>query len=1104
MAISNKERIGRALDIMAPELARYIEQELRDVYADDWGRYLADAHLGTTQLLDPQRLVNTMINNWDDVFDQVLTKDVRSRAHDVRVVRNKHAHEPMISVDDTIAGLIDIQKLLEAIKSPEAEKVESSKLEVMRMQFDTERKKEERRTANQPLTGLEVPGLRPWREVVIPHQDVAQGTFQQAEFAADLWQVYLGQGSDEYLKPIDFFGRTYLTEGLKELLKNGLNRLTAVGGDPVVELQINFGGGKTHSMLALYHLFGGQAKPSSLPGVDELFNQAGVTDVPTVRRAVIVGTALRPGSPLTKDDGTVVRTLWGELAWQLAGRTGYEIVREADETSTNPGDLLDELFRAAGPSLILIDEWVAYARQLFDRKHMLPAGDFDTQFTFAQTLCEAARRAKNVLVCISIPASVGADGSLLPSTQAGDDAGQAALDRLKAAVGRSNLVWRPATSDESFEIVRRRLFQPIPGDLVGARDAVIREFAMFYKANPNEFPSECREGEYERRMKAAYPIHPELFDRLYEDWSSLEKFQRTRGVLRLMASVIHSLWKNNDQSALIMPAMVPIADATVQSEIIRYLPENWAGVIDRDVDGENSVPLKLDGEFAATFGRFSASRRVARTIFLGSAPTRGAAGRGIDDKHVRLGCVQPKETIATFGDALGRLRQKTLFLYADATRFWYDTQASINREAQDRADAMSKDAVIAEVVRRLKDMTAVRLRGEFGGVHADVASSDIPDDRELRLVVLGPSHLHKRGRTDSDAIGQAKDILEYRGSAPRSHRNRLVFLACDEARWTDLEGAVRQYLAWDSIVTEVQDDKLDLDKANRDQALSSAQQWNRTVTGRINEAYQHVLVPTQLGPQQALSWTALHVSGGDENLAIRVIRKLEPEHLVRKLGGNLLIRDIERVPLWDSGGMVSVDQLVSYYASYPYLYRLVNDDVLFDAVRDAVNRTQGLAYADGYDPDTKAFEKLRMGILLDGPRALMGYLVKPDIAEPLIDQAVAATPPLTTTQIADAGRPLSDYGGMLGGPTPTGTVAPRTRNKRFHATIRANSGNLSTLAGNVSREVAQHLASVLGSEVRITIEVDAECGDGYADNVVRIVSENCRTLKFDSFDFEEE
>jgi hypothetical protein len=154
---------------------------------------------------------------------------------------------------------------LTAVSAPQADEIEKMKMELLRVRFDEQVRGEKRRSAGTAIESPVAGNLKPWREVVTPHQDVASGRYQQAEFAADPWQVHLGEGTDEYRDPAEFFRRTYLTESLNRMLVGAVRRLAGEGGDPVVQLQTNFGGGKTHSMLALYHLFSG-AKPSALAG----------------------------------------------------------------------------------------------------------------------------------------------------------------------------------------------------------------------------------------------------------------------------------------------------------------------------------------------------------------------------------------------------------------------------------------------------------------------------------------------------------------------------------------------------------------------------------------------------------------------------------------------------------------------------------------------------------------------------------------------------------------------------------------------------------------------------------------------------------------------
>ena len=328
--------------------------------------------------------------------------------------------------------------------------------------------------------------------------------------------------------------------------------------------------------------------------------------------------------------------MWGELAWQLGfakggateARRAYERLRADDERATSPGDLLRELFNDYGPSLILIDEWVAYARQLHDQGD-LPGGSFETQFSYAHALTEAAKLANRCLLVVSLPASdmSGSPHAVADDIEVGGERGRAALDRLRNVLGRVEASWRPASAEEGFEIVRRRLFEPIASrDQFVARDGVARAFFDLYRVQQAEFPPEAHAPDYEKRLRDAYPIHPEVFDRLYTDWSTLLKFQRTRGVLRLMAAVIHSLWAKGDRNPLIMPANIPIDDERVRSELTRYLSDNWVPVIEKDVDGPAALPGRIDGE-VPNLGKYAATRRVARTIYLGSAPMRACQPR---------------------------------------------------------------------------------------------------------------------------------------------------------------------------------------------------------------------------------------------------------------------------------------------------------------------------------------------------------------------------------------------------------------------------------------------------------------------------------------------
>jgi predicted AAA+ superfamily ATPase len=1113
MAKTNHQRVGEALDLLNAGLMPFIAREMKAAHGEAWEQAAEQVMrdiVGADRKIhwDSQALLRLMWEQWNQVFKNVLGHAERSLVSELREARNQWAHQETFSTDDAYRTLDSVERLLLAVSAAEqAEAVGAGKQELLRSRFEQQRRDEKKRATLVPIEGQPAGNLRPWREIVTPHRDVASGRYQQAEFAADLWQVYQGEAPSEYQHPVEFFRRTFITEGLKQLLVNGVRRLSGQGGDPVVELQTNFGGGKTHSMLALWHLFSGTS-PAELAGMEAVFQAAETATVPTgVRRVVLVGTKISPGNPSKKPDGTVVRTLWGEIAWQLDGKKGYALVAEDDKHATNPGDTLKELFRKYAPCLILIDEWVAYARQLHEGSD-LPAGTFDTQFTFAQALSESAKTAGNTLLVVSVPSS---------DNEIGGQWGQQALARLKNAIGRVEASWRPASPDEGFEIVRRRLFEPItePEKFV-QRDLVARTFVEMYGTQHSEFPSQCREGEYERRIKMAYPIHPELFDRLYDDWSTLDKFQRTRGVLRLMAAVIHSLWERQDSNLLIMPATVPIDDPNVRFELTRYLEDQWDGVISKDVDGEHSLPLGTDRD-NPNLGRYSACRRVARTIYMGSAPVQKAANRGIDERHVKLGCVQPGEAVATFGDALRRLTGGATYLYEDGKRYWYSTQPTVNRLAADRAVQFHDHDVTDEIITRLRKEAAHR--GDFHKVHACVPSGDVPDDREARMVILGPEHPHTKGQADSPGRQEAMGILEMRGSTPRNYKNTLVFLAADATRLKELQDAVRQHLAWASIWTDRE--QLNLDNFQTKQAETKCRNADETVAARIPEAYQWLLVPEQPDPSRAMEWREIRQQG-QGSLATRACRKLVNDGLLMvQMGGTPLRLELDRVPLWqgDPRNDVSTKQLADYFATYLYLPRLRDPDVLIAAIRDGVElltwQQETFAYAEGWDEQRKRYVGLRAGqsvrVLVDG----QSRVVKPDVAAAQMeaDRQPAAGPAGASAGAAAGGRSGPGGGSQAGGGGAAGvgpatgasggTQPPKPVLRRFHGSVRLDALRVGRDASQIADEVIQHLAGLVGADVEVTLEIHAEIPDGAPDKVVRDVSENCRTLKFDSHGFEE-
>lgn len=1088
MALTNKERIGRMLDVLAGGLKPVVEEEFTKAYGPTWvstvaaEKEMATGSFTSSDPNDPQFLLNAIQFHWKTTLGKTLGVAERNYVAELRETRNRWAHAggKPFNNDDVYRAFDTAERLLRAVAAPQADELLKAKIAALSDSIDAAKKLKVQQTTATAVAAEPLKGLAPWRTLVTPHPDVASGNFRQAEFAADLSQVARGEGAKEYVDPREFFSRTFLTQGLSLLLTGALQRLSNTGGQSVIDLQTTFGGGKTHSMLALWHLADPGVQIASLPGLEGVLTDAKVTTLPKVSRAAIVGTALSPITPRTVD-GTEIRTLWGELAWQLGGAKAFAMVAEADRQAVPPGaDALRALLAAHAPVVVLIDEWVTYARLQWG-KDDLPGGSFDAALSFAQQVTGAIDQVPGAMLVVSLPSS---------AIEVGGEGGQKALESLKHVVHRVDAPWRPAAAQESFEIVRRRLFEPLTAEGAKGRDEIVQRFGELYAQQQGSFPAETKEKAYLDRIRSCYPIHPELFDRLFDDWSTLERFQRTRGVLKLMAAVVHALWERQDGNLLILPAAVPLDDTAVLPQLTQYLDDSWQPIIETDVDGTSSLPLRLDRENAGTYGRYSAARRVARTVFLGSAPLPAAANRGIDDRRILLGSVQPGETPATFGDALRKLAGQATYLYENSGRYWYATQPSVNQLARDRAEQQADDRVEMEIERRLK--VALADRGPFARVHPSPKSgSDVPDEDEVALVALGPEYPHDAKAATSKAITAAGEILASRGAGARTNQNMLVFLVADHLRLAELTAAVREYLAWSSIVDDGEAGRLNLDAFQRNQAKSQRDGADETSRARIPETYQWLLVPEQADPLAKVALRPVKVSGSDA-LAVRAGAKLRnEEHLITKFGGvNLrLVLDGALKEKWTADHAFGLKQLWSWFAQYPYLPRLRDGSVLEGAVRDGSSsllwRSETFAYAAAREAPGE-YRGIVAGRLAETPVTSTSLIVDGSV---LPDPLPGVEPP----------KPPP--------PGPGPGPEPVRRVRRFHGEVSLGDPRrpIPELTKIVD-EVIDRLAQQTDVRLKVTLQVEAEhaAADGFADDTVRTISENAKTLRFKDFGWDKE
>ena len=1113
MAISNRDRVSKGFDVLSSGLLTFVDRQMNEAFSEfnkDWINVIEardESKQGTKKIYeksDPAVLLRMITDEWR-VFGKVLSRAQQSLASELREVRNGWAHNKKFDNDDTYRILDTMERLLSAVGSPEeAETIRQMRQDHQRLVFEAETKKAVLQSdAHISVAGT---GLKSWREVLRPHDDVATGNYSASEFAADLYMVSQNKGSEEYVEPIEFFKRTYLTEGLKELLDRGVRRITGdENASPIINLQTNFGGGKTHSMLALWHLFGGVPITQFTQEVQDVVANRQLPK--KVNRVALVGIHLSPGSPLIKEDGTKVNTIWGELAWQLGGKKAFSLVAEADATRTNPGEGLRQLISQYSPCLILIDEWVAYARQLWERED-LPGGTFDTQFTFAQSITEVVKTVPGAMLVISIPASHDPtrDGQSSGSAlEVGGPNGQEALQRLQNVVRRVADQWRPANAQESFEIVRRRLFVEPDASAVSDISAVARQFVNFYAQHAGEFPRESSDISYEARIRAAYPIHPELFDRLYEDWSTLERFQRTRGVLRLMSSVVHALWESQDAGPLIMPGSLPLDVPEVLSEISQYLPDSWKPIVDADIDGTGSTPVQIDAE-RPLFGQRIITRRLARTIFVGAAPTLKSSHKGAEKPRIWLGVAIPGDTIGNFGSALDLLSQRATYLYADGQRYWFDTQASVTRTASDFADRLREkpEEVWAEIASRLR-ANENRNRGAFEAVHiAPDTSADIPDEDTARLVILHPSVSHTKNANDSLAMKFAKEVLDRRGSAPRINKNMLVFLAADAKRLEELMEAVRDLLAWQNIASRIEE--MNLSQQQAKQALTRRDQANEGVNARIGQTYIWAIVPEQPDPAKPIEWTAEKAEGQESSLAARTSEKLVRAGLLTDIVSPRMIRmdlDTKLAKAWDQGHL-NVGQLWSFYCAYPYLPRIKNRKVLAESISEVLGiilfDDEGFALAESFDSSKGKY----IGLVTPGPAGIFGaitdqtLIVKPLVARKQESDTVVSNIGSTSTSTTEEVRTETPDDKL---PESSNT---ETLKRRYFGVYEVDAERYSRDLNKLSQEILQHIGSIDGVDLEITIEIQAKLESGFSPEKIRVIQENARALRFKQSSFEED
>ena len=1096
MAVTNGDRVKGVLDDLKAPMQEWAIPRLEKALGTPWLRAVLTKPLpSAVSDSDTSVVLWGLVQRWHDVVGDELTSEDRRCAESLAEMGLDLATTgSAVSSDRCERALSDGERLAKAIGAVDVgAMLADARAEYRRVRFQEDQERQKKQ-ASRELDVKFAPGALPaWRDVVTPHDDVASGEFQLADFAADLRLVHEGKARVEYSDPGEFFARTYMTEGLTDLLTQTARRMNGRGGDPLLDLMTTFGGGKTHSMLAVYHAVSGHPV-EQMDGMREICVAAGVDGIPAgVRRALVVGDNFSIHGSV-KLDGTHVKTLMGEIAWQLGERQAYDRIATYDQASDMvPASEMEELLNAFSPCVILIDEWVIYLRQLVGLPDDAgkPAGTFGSNMSAVQALTSALKAAPRAMLIASLPASdsvrdVGRAEQIDNAEELGGPAGVEALRSLRSVIHRVERPWQPATLEESFEIVRRRLFKPFDARQEAQRSIVVEAFRRYYLENQRELPSEAGQTEYASLLRHAYPVHPELFSRLFEDWSTLERFQRTRGVLRLMATVVHALWVRGDTGPVILPASVPLDDSRVIEEFARVLDDKWQAVISTDLAGPTSTAAQID-KTIQLYGRTGATQRVARCVFLGSVPfanrraTSGqaAVNRGIERKRVMLGATHPGDNIGNATGALQKLASDSTYVNREDERYSLGLSRTLAQLVREKADGFHDsdiaDALVA-ILRAEKDT------GEFARVsRCPGTSADVDDDPTLALVIFGPDRPYRKagaGKSVSTAENAALEFLRMRGTQARVNRNALLFVAPDEGQLDTLLKLVRSVKAWQSVIDE--SDRLNLTPAMKRDAEARLKQDTSARNDSVRLTYKWFLYPEQNPGAKEITVNGIPMNS-DGGVATRASKKATTSDFIYPLMSVSTLRMwIDKLRLWDTQPHVKLSQLESYFAEQIYMPTLTRPDVLFTTVRNRPDATlvlnDGFAYAAGYENDRYVGLTLEMVSTAHGE----GLIVDPTIARAQLDSEASLdrqqAPGVVVEQDNYVPDATSDAGG---GPTTPGLAKPgrsaavRASTDRIYAELDVPLDRPVKIVGDLAQEVLRHLTTS-GVTVNLRLDLTAE------------------------------
>lgn len=679
--------------------------------------------------------------------------------------------------------------------------------------------------------------LQPWYAVATPHEDIRAGRLSEAVFAANLWAVHQGTAPPVYADPEAFFAKTFLTAGLGNTLRRVAQALcgAADAGNRVLSLQTAFGGGKTHALVGLWHLARHTEVIRRSPACADLRAVLG-DHLPDAVRGVAVFTNQTCDVVQGRQtpEGVHTHTLWGELAVQLGGAALYQRVAANDRARTVPQGLFVEILRQAAPCLILLDEIADYCVGAA----AVQVGDVtlaDQTISFIQQLTEAVQQVPGVALVATLPAS--------HLEVASSEKGQEILNRLERRFGRMGADVKPVADDEIYEVVRRRLFESLgdPRDHEAVADAYLR----MYQEHRHELPSEATRGSYKERILNAYPFHPTLIDALYLRWGSHGDFQRTRGVLRLLASIVGDLWQRRhtetQSQPLIQPCHINWHLDPLHAALTRLWGAAYDSVVAADVVGERANAVQLDEERGGDYRRERIAQGLAAAILLGSFG--GQAERaGFSTRELKLCVARPEVNWAYLDGALLELETRGFYLRAaDAAgagkRYWFSSKPTLTKLIVQYRSQFAARAVDDDIIRTLHEQVA-NLRAGVAPWRVIVhPSTDLPEQKTLTLLVMPPDCAYAPNGTAASVLQRVLQLSTKCGNRDRLYRNTLLFLLPSARGLERLRSALREVAALEAVQRDYADQ---LDAEQREDLKKRLEEARKAVGQALGVAYAHV------------------------------------------------------------------------------------------------------------------------------------------------------------------------------------------------------------------------------------------------------------------------